>query len=146
LEELALFALPRSDDADGEEGILLSDNSDIAGDGSDLDTGDLQSSEITPSKLDQMARAADAYDHPQGHGDSPNYFDQEPLDSAISTDIIEHSDMEETEMDHGKWTEIPKDYVNAEALEQCGYEYEETQRFYYVFTYLGPVRVTLSTA
>lgn len=52
LEELALFALPRFDDADGEEEIFLSDTSDVAGNCSDLDTGDLHSSERTTSKLD----------------------------------------------------------------------------------------------
>ncbi|PYH98687.1 hypothetical protein BO71DRAFT_480189 [Aspergillus ellipticus CBS 707.79] len=34
------------------------------------------------------------------------------------------------------WTEITKDLVVKEALERSGYEYEETDSFYYIFSYL----------
>ncbi|WEW55991.1 hypothetical protein PRK78_001426 [Emydomyces testavorans] len=34
------------------------------------------------------------------------------------------------------WTEITKDLVVKEAIERAGYEYEETEDFYYVFSYL----------
>lgn len=34
------------------------------------------------------------------------------------------------------WTEITKDLVCKEAIEKAGYEYEETEHFYYVFAYL----------
>ncbi|EEP78900.1 predicted protein [Uncinocarpus reesii 1704] len=34
------------------------------------------------------------------------------------------------------WTEITKDLVIEEALEKAGYEYEETEHFFYVFSYL----------
>ncbi|KAL2369561.1 hypothetical protein RJ035_001720 [Blastomyces gilchristii] len=34
------------------------------------------------------------------------------------------------------WTEITKDLVVKEAIERAGYDYEETQYFYYVFAYL----------
>jgi len=34
------------------------------------------------------------------------------------------------------WTEITKDLVVREAIEECGYEYEETEWFYYVMQYL----------
>ncbi|PGH04945.1 hypothetical protein GX51_03244 [Blastomyces parvus] len=34
------------------------------------------------------------------------------------------------------WTEITKDLVVKEAIEKAGYDYEETQYFYYVFAYL----------
>ncbi|KAJ5762741.1 hypothetical protein N7533_001422 [Penicillium manginii] len=51
LEELALFALPRSDDPDEDEEILLSDISDVAGNDSDLDARDLPDSEGIPSKF-----------------------------------------------------------------------------------------------
>ncbi|OJJ72501.1 hypothetical protein ASPBRDRAFT_42203 [Aspergillus brasiliensis CBS 101740] len=34
------------------------------------------------------------------------------------------------------WTEITKDLVVREALERSGYEYEETESFYYIFSYL----------
>ena len=34
------------------------------------------------------------------------------------------------------WTEITKDLVSEEAMKEMGYEYEETEFFYYVMTYL----------
>lgn len=34
------------------------------------------------------------------------------------------------------WTEISKDLVVREALERAGYEFDETENFYYVFEYL----------
>ncbi|KAH8146962.1 uncharacterized protein LAJ45_09043 [Morchella importuna] len=34
------------------------------------------------------------------------------------------------------WTEITKDLVTREAIEDCGYQYEETEFFYYIFEYL----------
>lgn len=34
------------------------------------------------------------------------------------------------------WTEITKDLVAREAIEEMGYQYEETDFFYYVFEYL----------
>ncbi|OJD19329.1 hypothetical protein AJ78_00688 [Emergomyces pasteurianus Ep9510] len=36
----------------------------------------------------------------------------------------------------GLWTEITKDLVVKEAIERAGYDYEETQYFYYIFAYL----------
>ncbi|KAI5791877.1 hypothetical protein EDC01DRAFT_656374 [Geopyxis carbonaria] len=34
------------------------------------------------------------------------------------------------------WTEITKDLVTREAIEDCGYAFEETEFFYYIFEYL----------
>ena len=34
------------------------------------------------------------------------------------------------------WTEITKDLVSEEAIREVGYEYEETEEFYYVMEYL----------
>jgi len=34
------------------------------------------------------------------------------------------------------WTEITKDLVTREAIEDCGYQFEETDFFYYIFEYL----------
>ncbi|KYK57947.1 hypothetical protein DCS_04960 [Drechmeria coniospora] len=34
------------------------------------------------------------------------------------------------------WTEMTKDLVTREAIEQMGYEYEETKWFYYIMSYL----------
>ncbi|KAL4980486.1 hypothetical protein BDW66DRAFT_55850 [Aspergillus desertorum] len=36
------------------------------------------------------------------------------------------------------WTEITKDLVVREAIERAGYEYEEFDSFYYIFSYLRP--------
>ena len=36
----------------------------------------------------------------------------------------------------GLWTEITKDLVVREAIEQCGYDFEETEFFYYILKYL----------
>ncbi|KAL1843294.1 hypothetical protein VTJ49DRAFT_2403 [Mycothermus thermophilus] len=35
------------------------------------------------------------------------------------------------------WTEITKDLVCREAIEECGYQYEETEWFYYIVEYLS---------
>lgn len=63
----------------------------------------------------------------------------------------EDEDTSEDEMDDGKvgrryigmkdqkkrlWTEITKDLVVRDAIERTGYEYEETDFFYYIFSYL----------
>ena len=34
------------------------------------------------------------------------------------------------------WTEITKDLINKEAIEEMGYDYEETEFFYYIMVYL----------
>ncbi|GAP84484.1 putative glutamic acid rich protein [Rosellinia necatrix] len=36
----------------------------------------------------------------------------------------------------GMWTEMTKDLVNREAIERLGYEYEETEYFFYIMQYL----------
>lgn len=38
------------------------------------------------------------------------------------------------------WTEITKDLVVREAIEEIGYDYEETEYFFYIFQYLRYVR------
>ena len=40
------------------------------------------------------------------------------------------------------WTEITKDLVSEEAIKEMGYEYEETEFFYYIFKYLKYVSVS----
>ena len=40
------------------------------------------------------------------------------------------------------WTEITKDLVSIEAIKEMGYEYEETEFFFYVFKYLKYVSET----
>ena len=34
------------------------------------------------------------------------------------------------------WTEVAKDLVTKEAIDEMGYEYEETEHFFYVIEYL----------
>lgn len=41
------------------------------------------------------------------------------------------------------WTEITKDLVLREAIEQMGYDYEETSDFFYVMDYLRYVSITI---
>jgi hypothetical protein len=43
------------------------------------------------------------------------------------------------------WTEITKDLVVKEAIEELGYDYEETEYFYYVIQYLQYVRPSHTT-
>ena len=43
----------------------------------------------------------------------------------------------------GLWTEITKDLVVKEAITEAGYEFEETEDFYYVIAYLGYVSFPL---
>ncbi|KAJ6110515.1 hypothetical protein N7486_002750 [Penicillium sp. IBT 16267x] len=40
-----------------------------------------------------------------------------------------------------RWTEITKDLVVRDAIEQLGYEFEETRMFYYIFSYLEPADI-----
>ena len=44
------------------------------------------------------------------------------------------------------WTEVTKDLVSKEAIEEMKYEYEETPEFYYVMKYLKYVRRTSPTS
>lgn len=43
------------------------------------------------------------------------------------------------------WTEITKDLVSLEAIKEKGYEYEETEKYYYVMEYLRYVCLQLPT-
>lgn len=49
-----------------------------------------------------------------------------------------------TERPDERWTEITKDLIVREAIERLGYEFEETRKFYYIFSFLQPVSVCLS--
>lgn len=40
------------------------------------------------------------------------------------------------------WTEITKDLITREAIEDCGYQYEETDLFYYIFEYLSREQIS----
>lgn len=42
------------------------------------------------------------------------------------------------------WTEVTKDLVVREAIDELGYDYEETEQFFYVMQYLKYVSQSLS--
>ncbi|KAJ9612068.1 hypothetical protein H2200_003663 [Cladophialophora chaetospira] len=43
----------------------------------------------------------------------------------------------ERNVKEGLWTEVTKDLVVKEAIQEMGYEFEETDEFYYIFQFLG---------
>lgn len=65
-------------------------------------------------------------------------------DRDIDIDIDIHSGgrdkgrrfMKEKSKTEGMWTEITKDLVSEDAIKEAGYEFEETEFFYYVMCYL----------
>jgi hypothetical protein len=85
-------------------------------------------------------------------------------DTRLSVQIIDKDNMREREIDVEKvtdrrlsirreapspaprrnemWTEITKDLITHEAIEELGYEYEETEFFFYVMEYLRYVSYT----
>ncbi|KAI0402431.1 hypothetical protein F4802DRAFT_368921 [Xylaria palmicola] len=58
---------------------------------------------------------------------------EEVRDRRIS---IRDGDRPQARKRDGMWTEITKDLVNREAIERMGYDYEETEWFFYVMQYL----------
>ncbi|GLA22689.1 hypothetical protein AnigIFM63326_005163 [Aspergillus niger] len=77
----------------------------------------------------------------------PRYADRES--KLVVKDVKESDDIPERQLGRigrryvglkdrrdGLWTEITKDLIVREALERSGYEYEETESFYYIFSYL----------
>ncbi|EPS34407.1 hypothetical protein PDE_09371 [Penicillium oxalicum 114-2] len=46
-----------------------------------------------------------------------------------------------TERPDERWTEITKDLIVREAIERLGYEFEETRKFYYIFSFLQPADI-----
>ena len=59
----------------------------------------------------------------------------EPEDWEAGRRYVKQEDKKER-----MWTEITKDLVSEEAIKEMGYEYEETEFFFYVFKYLKYVR------
>ena len=75
-------------------------------------------------------------------------------DQVTETRITERRITEETSRGKTKdrmWTEVTKDLVTKEAIEEMGYEYEETDEFFYVIEYLryvsclSPARYSFSS-
>ncbi|KAF7528803.1 hypothetical protein PCG10_009516 [Penicillium crustosum] len=86
------------------------------------------------------------------HAPSPD----EAIEMTGALDVVEvkprHSPVDETEVGrvaqqvtdseetrNDRWTEIAKRLVVREAIEQMGFEYEETRTCYYIFSYLKSV-------
>lgn len=67
--------------------------------------------------------------------------------SRLSVSIIDKEkdiDRRATPQRSEMWTEITKDLVLREAIEEMGYQYEETEWFFYVMTYLRYVSLATS--
>lgn len=56
------------------------------------------------------------------------------------------STMRNAKLKKDMWTEVTKDLVIKEAIDEMGYDYEETPEFFYVIDYLRYVSLPLSTA
>jgi len=63
-----------------------------------------------------------------------------PLPAAANGDIGARYGREKDPRE-GLWTEITKDLVVKEAIQEMGYEFEETDDFYYIIAYLRYVRI-----
>lgn len=94
------------------------------------------------------------YETPYGNGMqevppapiSPPSFEREG-ERVTETRITERRITEDTTRGRAKdkmWTEITKDLVTKEAIEESGYEYEETDEFFYVMEYLRYVSISQS--
>lgn len=71
---------------------------------------------------------------------------REEIDPLPDTkeEVRVHKRYTDTRRKRGKlWTEISKDLVVREALERAGYEFDETENFYYVFEYLRYVSLPI---
>lgn len=107
-----------------------------------------ETTRYTRSEID-LALRGDDYDY---HHDDVTIVDVPPgtrrlkvnLDSGSSRshrdyDIDwrrEHGIRRSRGLGNELWTEITKDLISREALEELGYQFEETDYFYYVFEYL----------
>lgn len=59
---------------------------------------------------------------------------------------IEERPLERSKPRDGMWTELTKDLVIKEAIEETGYDFEETDEFYYVMEYLRYVSFTAAVS
>ncbi len=78
------------------------------------------------------------YDGGYGNG-SPAPIRPPPRDDYRESTFSETRIESQTSRGHNrdrKWTEISKELVIEEAIKECGYEYEESDRYFYVMQYL----------
>lgn len=85
--------------------------------------------------------------------DTPSKIDTVEMSGALSVIEVAPKHAVEEELEHDieigqqvekenrdeRWTEITKDLVVREAIERLGYEFEETRKHYYVFSFLEQV-------
>lgn len=62
--------------------------------------------------------------------------ERDTLDITINERRVSRPQPEPRNRTGGLWTEITKDLVIREAIERMGYDYEETEYFFYIFRYL----------
>ncbi|KAJ2892871.1 hypothetical protein MKZ38_009273 [Zalerion maritima] len=79
--------------------------------------------EPTPRSSGSALVVADSAERERDHNVSVQIYDK-------------HSHGREERVKSDMWTEITKDLVCKEAIERMGYEYEETEWFYYIMEYL----------
>lgn len=100
--------------------------------------------EVTWSKYSGVRRAKflpegdDVVARPAPRAPSRGPVRERESDTRIN--VLIHDDKKEDrpvkEKRSDMWTEITKDLVSRAAIEEMGYEYEETEYFYYILTYL----------
>ncbi len=95
----------------------------------ELPAVDVREDPRRPRRKDrQFSPAEDEMIEPRHKGDTPR--------SKVGPRYIGVRDRRER-----LWTEITKDLVVKEAIERAGYEYEEMDTVYYIFSYLHPVSI-----
>lgn len=107
--------------------------------------------EVTWSKYSGVRRAKflpegdDVVARPAPRAPSRGPVRERESDTRIN--VLIHDDKKEErpvkEKRSDMWTEITKDLVSRAAIEEMGYEYEETEYFYYILTYLRYVSLFL---
>ena len=133
LQELALWILPRSDeesDEDDIDNIPHSEDSDIPLSNTAFDR--------FPENLSNDRMAGNR--EPVESGSVTNSTSQSSPTPALEArqQVEEDTEMRKSKPE-GMWTEITKDLVVKEAIQEMGYEYEEGNSFFYVMSNLNYV-------
>lgn len=114
----------------------------------------IERTRFSRSDIDLTVTAtSDRYDSPMFENDDVTVVDVPPGTKRVYVNVDKNTSGHHRERDsidwrreHGVrrsrglgnelWTEITKDLVTREAIEDCGYPFEETEYFYYIFEYL----------
>ncbi|KAK6860007.1 hypothetical protein PG995_003643 [Apiospora arundinis] len=92
----------------------------------------VSSSSVNESASDRDRLSVQVYDSHRDKSRERDYV-EDVHDTRIS---IRDRERRPRKKEQEMWTEITKDLVVREAIEKCGYEYEETEWFFYVMQYL----------